>query len=164
MREIAKDRAYHYLWFAFQMALKRYVNPRFLAHIPNKFVAMLITLLALILMNAMDLSHYLIVSIAESYEAMPLGVLPETGSMMKFVTDTLAAACYHALQLSGPFLVYGILANLLFAILGKLVPQVPSYFISGPFIAFGGLVLLYLACGEMVVIFGELFRSSMRQL
>jgi len=44
LREIAKDRAYHYLWFAFQMALKRYVNPRFLAHLPNKFVAMLITL------------------------------------------------------------------------------------------------------------------------
>lgn len=130
---------------------------------PEPAIAMLITLFALILMNAMDLSHYLIVSIAESYEALPLGVMPETGSMMKFVTDTLAAACYHALQLSAPFLVYGIVANLMFAILGKLVPQVPSYFISGPFIAFGGLVLLYLACGEMAVVFGELFRNTLRQ-
>jgi flagellar biosynthetic protein FliR len=68
------------------------------------------------------------------------------------------------LQLSAPFLVYGIVANLLFAILGKLVPQVPSYFISGPFIALGGLALLYLASAEMVVVFGELFRISFRYL
>jgi hypothetical protein len=44
MRQISKDRAYHYLWWAFQMALTRYANPRFLAHIPKKYVAMMITL------------------------------------------------------------------------------------------------------------------------
>jgi flagellar biosynthetic protein FliR len=131
---------------------------------PEPAVAMLISLFALLLMNAMDFSHYLIVTVADSYATLPLGVLPETGSMMKFVAETLASACYHGLQLSAPFLVYGIVANLLFAILGKLVPQVPSFFISGPFIALGGLALLYLACGEMVVVFGELFRASFRGL
>jgi hypothetical protein len=35
---------YDYLRFAFYMALKRHVNPRFLAHMPNKAVAILITL------------------------------------------------------------------------------------------------------------------------
>ena len=129
---------------------------------PEPAVSMLITLFALILMNAMDFSHYLIVTIADSYSTMPLGILPETGSMMKFTADTLAGAFYHGLQLSAPFLVYGLVANLLFAILGKLVPQVPAYFISGPFIAIGGLALLYLACGEMVVVFAELFRTSLR--
>jgi len=131
---------------------------------PEPAVVSLITLFALILMNAMDFTHYLIVSMAESYGTLPMGILPETGSMIKFVTDALVSACYHGLQLSAPFLVYGIIANLLFAILGKLVPQVPSFFISGPFIVLGGLVLLYLASGEMVVVFGELFRNSLRQL
>lgn len=131
---------------------------------PEPAIAMLISLFALILLNAMDFSHYLIVTIADSYATLPLGVLPETGSMIKFVTDTLATACYYGLQLSAPFLVYGIVANLMFAILGKLVPQVPSFFISAPFIALGGLALLYLACGEMVVVFGVMFRTSFRHL
>jgi flagellar biosynthetic protein FliR len=131
---------------------------------PEPAIAMLISLFALMLLNAMDFSHYLIATIADSYATLPLGVLPETGSMMKFVAQTLGSACYHGLQLSAPFLVYGLVANLLFAILGKLVPQVPSYFISGPFIALGGLALLYLACGEMVVVFGEMFRTSLRHL
>ena len=45
MREIAKARAYHYLWWALHMTLRKYANPRFLGNIPNpKYVPMLITL------------------------------------------------------------------------------------------------------------------------
>lgn len=52
----------------------------------------------------------------------------------------------------------------MFAILGKLIPQVPSFFVSVPFLIGGGLVLLHLLVGEMLLLFGKGIADSLAQL
>jgi flagellar biosynthetic protein FliR len=60
--------------------------------------------------------------------------------------------------------VYGILINVLFGILGKLIPQVPSYFVSIPFLLMGGLFLLYLMLPEMLKIYFDAFSTALNNL
>ena len=48
-------------------------------------------------------------------------------------------------------MMYGLIVNVSFAILGKFIPQVSTYFLSGPLVALGGgLVLLYLVVSDVV--------------
>ena len=51
-----------------------------------------------------------------------------------------------------------IAGGVMFAILGRLVPQISAYFVSAPFIALGGVVLFYLAVGEMIRVLVVSFR------
>jgi flagellar biosynthetic protein FliR len=70
------------------------------------------------------------------------------------VSTSLSAAFIVGAQISAPFVVYSIIINVMFGILGRLVPQLPSYFVSVPFVALGGLALLLLVLGQMVLVLG----------
>lgn len=120
---------------------------------PQPAVASVVTLIGTILLVLLDFPLRLIVLLAESYSEVPLGSTLGEGGMLQRMTAVLKTATVAGLQLSGPFLMYGLVVNALFAVLGKLVPQISSYFISGPFIAIGGLAILYLLVGEL---FGQL--------
>lgn len=131
---------------------------------PSPAVASLITLLATLLIFVMDLHQLLIATVIETYATMPIGVMPSHQAGIRLLADTLAAAFLLALQISGPFVVYGVVVNIMFGLVGKLVPQVPSYFVSVPFLAFGGLLLIYIAIGEMLPVFMRAFRAALVQL
>lgn len=131
---------------------------------PSPAVASLITLLATLLIFVMDLHQLLIATVIETYVTMPIGVMPSHQAGIRLLVDTLAAAFLLALQISGPFVIYGVVVNIMFGLVGKLVPQVPSYFVSVPFLAYGGLLLIYFAIAEMLPIFMRAFRAALVQL
>ncbi len=58
-----------------------------------------------------------------------------------------------ALRLVAPFLVYGILVNAVFGIVNRMIPQIPVYFISMPFVIAGGLSLLLFLFGQILEVF-----------
>ena len=80
------------------------------------------------------------------------------------LASTLDIAFKISLQVTGPFIIYAILVNVLFGILGKLIPQVPSYFISIPFLLMGGLFFLYLMEPEMLRIYFDAFNTTLTNL
>ena len=113
-------------------------------------LASIVTVLATLLLLMMDLHQLVIGAVVESYVRLPLSSAADAADTIRLLTGALQAAFLIGLQIVGPFIVYGILVNLIFGILGKLVPQVPSYFISVPFLLAGGLLLLYFALPEMM--------------
>jgi flagellar biosynthetic protein FliR len=64
---------------------------------------------------------------------------------------------YVMLRLGSPFLAYSLLVNLAIGFVNKLTPQIPVYFISLPFVIFGGLVLLYWGVGGFLSLFVDSF-------
>ena len=131
---------------------------------PAPAVSAMITIVATLLMLVMDLHLLLISTVIQSYAELPLGEMPSTRNGLRMLADALTAGFLMALQISGPFVVYGVVVNVMFGLVGKLVPQVPSYFISVPFLAFGGLLLLYFAVGEMLLVFAQTIKFALSQL
>jgi flagellar biosynthetic protein FliR len=131
---------------------------------PASGLATLITLVATLLVLLMDLHQLLIKTVLDSYGLIPLGVMADPQFGIRMLSTALGAAFLISLQVSGPFIVYGILVNVLFGILGKLIPQVPSYFVSLPFLLMGGLFFLYLMLPEMLKIFFGSFAAVLTNL
>lgn len=116
-------------------------------------LATLITVVATLILLLSDVHRYILMIAIESYERLPMLVVPEFGTVMRLLTESMQAAFLIGLQTVAPFLVYGFLTNLVFGLLGKLIPQLPSYFISVPFLIAGGLVLLYFSLGQIMTLF-----------
>ncbi len=67
--------------------------------------------------------------------------------------DALQSTFILSLQISSPFIIYALIINLMVGIANKLVPQIPVYFISMPFVLAGALLLLYFTIGEALRLF-----------
>lgn len=57
------------------------------------------------------------------------------------------------LRITSPFIVYSVIVNLAVGLINKLTPAIPVYFISVPFVMFGGFLLLYLTSDELLTQF-----------
>src|SRR5262249_36642238 len=91
---------------------------------PAPTVATLITLSATLLILLLDFHHVLIRTALDSYGRIPLGTMAEPEFGLRLLASTLNVAFMISLQVTGPFIVYALLVNVLFGILGKLIPQV----------------------------------------
>jgi flagellar biosynthetic protein FliR len=120
---------------------------------PLPALASLITMTATVLIFAADLHWEILRALVESYSALPVSQeLAANFGVIKIV-DALTDSFLLALRICAPFIVYSLLINLMFGILGKLTPQIPVYFISTPFVVAGGGIILYFAFPEFLQIF-----------
>jgi flagellar biosynthesis protein FliR len=69
------------------------------------------------------------------------------------VVSRLSEAFALTLRITSPFIVYSVIVNLSVGLINKLTPAIPVYFISVPFVMFGGFLLLYLTSDELLTQF-----------
>jgi len=67
--------------------------------------------------------------------------------------NRLSEAFVLTLRITSPFVVYSVIVNLAIGLINKLTPTIPVYFISVPFVMFGGFLLLYLTSDELLTQF-----------
>ncbi|MGY8707293.1 flagellar biosynthesis protein FliR [Bradyrhizobium sp. 18BD] len=76
------------------------------------------------------------------------------GSMaLDLLVGRLSEAFVLTLRITSPFIVYSVIVNLAVGLINKLTPAIPVYFISVPFVLFGGFLLLYLTSDELLTQF-----------
>ena len=76
------------------------------------------------------------------------------GSMpLDQLVGRLSEAFVLTLRITSPFIVYSVVVNLAVGLINKLTPAIPVYFISVPFVLFGGFLLLYLTSDELLTQF-----------
>jgi flagellar biosynthesis protein FliR len=122
----------------------------------------LLTLTATALVFFSGLHAPLLMALAESYDILKPGVWLDPGKTLDTFQQTLTGAFMLALQLSMPFLAYGLLINLGIGLANKMAPQVPVYFISMPYVIGGGLILLYGLGPDVVMVFMDQFAQQLR--
>lgn len=105
---------------------------------------------ATVILLATEFPSHLLVTFALSLEQVPIGSRPDPAAGLTQVLMVLRQCWLSGLQLSAPYLAFALVTNVLFGVLGRLVPQIPSYFVSGPFIALGGLCYLWLGIGDLL--------------
>jgi flagellar biosynthetic protein FliR len=116
-------------------------------------IAGLVLLTATCLIFIADLHWELIRGIVASYRVMPVGMLLRPQQALQMVADGLGQTFLIALRIASPFIVYAIVINMAIGLINKMTPQIPVYFISGPFVIAGGLALFYFIAGPMVAVF-----------
>lgn len=124
---------------------------------PQAALASIISFSALLLLFVFDFHHEIIKALVTSYEVAPLNTFFNPRAALVDVTDTLSESFLLVLRLGSPFVAYAILVNLTIGFVNKLVPQIPVYFISLPFVIAGGLIIFYFAIGTMISLFADGF-------
>ncbi len=124
---------------------------------PSTALSSIITMTAAALLFVSGLHLEVIRALLDSYSAVPMGFIPEAATNLDLLANVMSRAFLVALQISAPFLVYGLLVNFLFGLLNKMTPTIPAYFISIPFVIAGGLFLLYFSLPTMMMVFTSTF-------
>lgn len=127
---------------------------------PQAALASIISFSALLLLFVFDFHHEIVRALVASYSIAPLNLFFNPQAALVDIADTLSEAFYMVLRLGSPFVAYAILVNLTIGFVNKLVPQIPVYFISLPFVIAGGLIIFYFAAGSMLALFADGFMAT----
>jgi flagellar biosynthesis protein FliR len=123
-----------------------------------------LTILALALLFATNLHYLVIAALDDSYSLFRPGEVPLTGDMAALITRTVAGAFRIGVQLSAPFLVFGLLFNLGLGLLSRLMPQMQVFFVGMPLSIMAGLVIFLAVIGAMMGTYLDGFETVLREL
>ena len=122
----------------------------------GSIVGSLYSMLGVTLLLVMNLHHYMLASVVESYQTFPAkGLLPDSGALLEVISRTVSVAFKVAAQIALPFLIVGLLVQTGFGLLGRLMPQVQIFFLALPAQILIGMVMI-----TMVLSIGMMFWVS----
>jgi flagellar biosynthetic protein FliR len=101
----------------------------------------------------MDLHWQILRGLMNSYDVWHPGDRLGGDMALAQLVSRLSEAFVLTLRITSPFIVYSVIVNLAIGLLNKLTPTIPVYFISVPFVLFGGFLLLYLTSDELLTQF-----------
>ena len=123
-----------------------------------------LTLLGITLIFALDLHHLVIAALNDSYTLFSPGEIPLLGDVAALTTRSVATAFRIGIQLSAPFLVFGLLFNIGLGILSRLMPQMQVFFVGMPLSILVGFLILLLVVGAMMSLFLGSVETVLREL
>jgi len=112
-----------------------------------------LTMLGITLFFATDMHYLVIAALNDSYTLFAPGEVPSTGDVAALMTKTVSGAFRIGIQLSAPFLAFGLLFNLGLGVLSRLMPQMQVFFIALPLSILIGFLFLILVLGSMMGLF-----------
>ena len=123
-----------------------------------------LTLLGLTLLFATD-SHYLVIAaLNESYAVFSPGEMLPSGDVAALATRAFAAAFRIGMQLSAPFLVFGLVFNIGLGVLARLMPQMQVYFVGVPLAILAGFLIFAFVVSAMMGSFLDYFTGVMHDM
>jgi flagellar biosynthetic protein FliR len=123
-----------------------------------------LSVLGITLIFVTDLHHLVIAALNDSYRLFRPGDVPLVGDIAALMTQTVAAAFRVGVQLSAPFLVFGLLFNLGLGVLSRLMPQMQVFFVGMPLSILIGFLILLLVVGSMMGLFLGHVEEVLQQL
>jgi flagellar biosynthetic protein FliR len=123
-----------------------------------------LTVLGLTLIFATDLHHLVLAALHDSYTLFQPGEMPLVGDVAQHITKVIATSFKIGIQLSAPFLVFGLLFNVGLGVLSRLMPQMQVFFIGVPLSILLGLALLVVVIGAMMGTFTGYIESVLRDI
>jgi flagellar biosynthesis protein FliR len=112
-----------------------------------------LTMLGITLFFATDMHYLVLAALNDSYTLFEPGEVPATGDVAALVTRTVSGAFRIGIQLSAPFIAFGLLFNIGLGVLSRLMPQMQVFFVALPLSIMVGLLFLLLVLGTMMGLF-----------
>jgi flagellar biosynthetic protein FliR len=116
---------------------------------------------ALVLVFATGLDHTALKALVGTYGVMPPGRLPPLGDFANFDARAVADSFTLALQMSAPFLVYGLVFTGAMGLLARLMPTLQVFFVAMPAQLLIGLGLLAITVSTMMIWFLDTYERQL---
>jgi flagellar biosynthetic protein FliR len=123
-----------------------------------------LTMLGITMLFATDSHHLVIAALDDSYKVFSPGETMASGDVASLATSAFTAAFKIGLQLSAPFLVFGLVFNIGLGVLARLMPQMQVYFVGVPLSIFAGFLILALVLAAMMGTFLDYFIGVMHDM
>lgn len=123
-----------------------------------------LSVLGITLIFATDLHFLVIAALNDSYAIFKPGEIPPMGDVANLFSNTIAGAFRVGVQLSAPFLVFGLLFNLGLGVLSRLMPQMQVFFVGMPLSILVGFLILFLVIGAIMTTFLSYTENVLRIL
>ncbi|MGJ5181365.1 flagellar biosynthetic protein FliR [Bradyrhizobium oligotrophicum] len=123
-----------------------------------------LTMLGVTLLFSTDSHHLVIAALSDSYKIFAPGELIPSGDVASLATKAFAAAFKIGLQLSAPFLVFGLVFNIGLGVLARLMPQMQVYFVGAPLSILIGFLIFALVLAAMMGTFLGYFEGVLHEL
>lgn len=123
-----------------------------------------LSLLGVTLIFVTDLHHLALAGIVRSYDLFAVGQPIPLGDMVEYGLMTAAAAFEIAIQISAPFMVFGLIFYLGLGILSRLMPQLQIFMIAMPVNILGGFLLLALMLAALMALYLDHVSGVLGQL
>ncbi|HYF52772.1 MAG TPA: flagellar biosynthetic protein FliR, partial [Salinarimonas sp.] len=127
-------------------------------------IANFLNLLGLTLVFASDLHHLAIGAVRASYTLLPPAGMPEAADAAKLAIRAVGHGFSLAVQISAPFIVFGVLVNVGLGVLARLIPQFQIFFIAMPATILGGMLVMMAVLAVMMGVFIEALGAHLAQL
>jgi flagellar biosynthesis protein FliR len=123
-----------------------------------------LTILGVTLLFATDSHHLVIAALNESYRIFSPGEVMPSGDVAALATRAFAAAFKIGMQLSAPFLVFGLVFNIGLGVLARLMPAMQVYFVGVPLSIMVGFLIFALVLTGMMATYLNYFIGVMHEL
>lgn len=127
----------------------------------SALIANFLTMLAVTLIFATGMHHLLIAAMRDSYVLFHPGDIFPVGDFLQLAVKMVSGAFSLGVQLSAPFVVFGLVFYIGIGLLSKLMPQIQIFFIAMPANIGFGLALLFLILGAMMTWFLQGFEQTL---
>ncbi|QUS40960.1 flagellar type III secretion system protein FliR [Tardiphaga alba] len=123
-----------------------------------------LNLLGIALIFATDTHHLVIAALNDSYKIFSPGEVLPAGDVAALATSAFSAAFKIGVQLSAPFLVFGLVFNMGLGVLARLMPQMQVYFVGVPLSIVIGFLIFALVLTTMMSTYMDYFSGVMYQM
>jgi len=123
-----------------------------------------LTLLGVTLLFATDSHHLVIAALSDSYSIFSPGETMSSGDVAALAPRAFAAAFKIGLELSAPFLVFGLVFNIGLGVLARLMPQMQVYFVGVPLAILAGFLIFALVISALMGTFLDYFIGVMHEM
>jgi flagellar biosynthetic protein FliR len=123
-----------------------------------------LTMLGITMLFATDSHHLIIAALNDSYSIFSPGEVMPSGDVAALATRAFAAAFKIGMQLSAPFLVFGLVFNIGLGVLARLMPQMQVYFVGVPLSILAGFLIFAVVLTAMMGSFLDYFIAVMHDM
>ena len=123
-----------------------------------------LTMLGITMLFATDSHHLVIAALNDSYSIFSPGEVMPSGDVAALATRAFAAAFKIGMQLSAPFLVFGLVFNIGLGVLARLMPQMQVYFVGVPLSILTGFLVFGVVLAAMMGTFLDYFIAVMHDM
>jgi len=148
---------------AFQTGLAFAQSNDFVQGIQGAIIGSFLSMVAITLIFVLDLHYLLISAMYDSYKLFKPGAALPLGDFSIMAINTVSSSFKVGIQLSAPFLVFGLIFYFGIGILSRLMPQIQIFFVAMPANIALGLLLFMFLISVMSMWFVEHFVTIISQ-